>query len=415
MAKRAAAISFVDTVGAEMTSIANQMTDFEFLARQVEPRQHFLYAYKPGSAFLRARIRRCVAAYAEKSSWSPVTIGPGATLHGTLAAPSLFDDRFYICDASKLSVNDLDEVMAGIANGAFDSHLCLMISNRSRLLERVSWFRACASVGVIIEPTVTVENYRRITRRLLEMSDLTDIGNFGEDAVFLSRMKSFVQSQQGCSPFDLAAEIDRVILTETEGGTVRPARPAQDDAIGTGKIGELLARFLDDRSTGSFYPLLLFVGTALQATKEPDRLLARLLRATAKIVAGSDRRYKRNREGNPAVLPYLVWGTMLLRTEYALRQGSFVVVFEQLCQAYNAAAMDAAAWFGCSDVWQDAVRALVHPLEDRPTALDRAGGELRSALRSRVLCSGVDELQWLVPVVSEVGQASSVEAAAWQR
>jgi hypothetical protein len=402
----------VDTLDAEMTTIASQMTDFEFLARQVEPRQHFIYAYKPGSALLRARVRRSVRAYAAKSSWSPVTIWPGATLHGTLAAPSLFDDRYYVCDASEFEVNDLDEVMAGIAKDAFDCHLCLMISDRSRLIERASWLQACARVGVIVEPTVTVENYRGIARRLLEMNDLTGIAHFGEDAAFLSRMKAFVQGQHGCSPFDLATEIDRVILTETEGGALRLAPPTQDDAIGSGKLGELLARFLDDRSTGSFHPLLLFVGMALRATKEPDRLVARLLRATAKIVAGSDRRYKRNREGNPAVLPYLVWGTMLLRAEYALYQGSFVVVFEQLCQAYNAAATEAAAWFARSDVWQDAVRALVDRLEDRPTALDRARGKLRSALRSRVLGSGVDELQWLVPVVSEVEQVSSVEGAA---
>jgi hypothetical protein len=402
----------VDTLDVEMTSIASQMTDFEFLARQVEPRRHFLYAYKPGSALLRARVRRSVTAYAVKSSWSRATIWPGATLHGTLAAPSLFDDQFYVCDASEFEVNDLDEVMAGIAKDAFDCHLCLMISDRSRLIERASWLQACARVGVIVEPTVTIENYRGIARRLLEMNDLTDIEHFGENAVFFSRMKLFVQAQPGCSPFDLAAEIDRVILTETEGGTLRPARSAQEDAVVSGKLGELLARFLDDRSTGSFHPLLLFVGTALQASKEPDRLLARLLRATAKIVVGSDRRYKRNREGNPAVLPYLVWGTMLLRTEYALHQGSFVVAFEQLCQAYNAAAKDAAAWFCRSDVWQDAVRALVDRLGDRPTALDRAREELRSALRSRVLGSGVDELQWLVPVVSDVGQAYSVEGAA---
>jgi hypothetical protein len=287
-----------------------------------------------------------------------------------------------------------------------------MISNRSTLIERASWLEACARVGVIVEPTVTVENYRGIARRLLEMNDLTDVAHFGEDAMFLSRMKAFVQGQPGCSPFDLAAEIDRVILTETEGGTVRPARPTQDDAIGSGKLGELLARFLDDRTTESFHPLLLFVGTALQATKEPDRLLARLFRATARIVAGSDRRYKRNREGNPAVLPYLVWGTMLLRAECALRHGSFVVVFEQLCQAYNAAANEAAAWFARPDVWQDAVRAFVDRLEDRPTALNRAREELRSALRSRVLGSGVDELQWLVPAVSKLEQASSVEGAA---
>jgi hypothetical protein len=391
----------VDTLDAEMTSIASQMTDFEFLAWQVEPRRHFIYAYKSGSALLRARVRRSVAAYAAKSSWSPVTIWPGATLHGTLAAPSLFDDRFYVCDASEFDVNDLDEVMAGISTDAFDCHLCLMISSRSRLIERASWLQACARVGVIVEPTVKVENYRGIARRLLEMNDLTDIAHFGEDTVFLSRMKAFVQGQHGCSPFDLAAEIDRVILTETEGGTLRPASPAQDDAIGSGKLGELIARFLDDRSTGSFHPLLLFVGTALQASKEPDRLLARLFLATAKIVAGSDRRYKRNREGNPAVLPYLVWGTMLLRAEYALRRGGFVVVFEQLCQAYHAAANEAAAWFARPAVWQDAVRALVDRLGDRPTALDRAREELRSALRSRVLGSGVDELQWLVPVAVE--------------
>jgi hypothetical protein len=384
-----------------MTSIASQMTDFEFLARQVEPRQHFLYAYKPGSAVLRARIRCSVAAYAEKASWNRMSIWPGLTLHGTLAASSFFADRFYICDASKFSVNDLEEVMAGIANDAFESHLCLTISNRSKLLERASWVQACARVGVIVEPTVTVENYRGITRRLMEMNDLTNIVHFGEDAMFLSRMKAFVQGQRGCSPFELSAEIDRVVLTETEGGTLLPARPAQDDAIGTGKLGELIARYLDDRSTGSFYPLLMFVGMALHSVREPDRLLARLFRASAKVVAGSDRRYKRNREGNPAVLPYLVWGTMLLRNEYALRQGSFVVVFEQLCQAYNAAANEAAAWFACPDVWQDAVRALAHELGSRPAGLDRAREELRSALRSRVLGSGVDELQWLVPVAVE--------------
>ena len=290
--------------------------------------------------------------------------------------------------------------MAGIASDAFESHLCLMISNRSKLLERTSWFQACAHVGVIAEPTVTIENYRGIIRRILEMSDLTDVEPFGHDALFISRMKAFVQGHHGRSPFELAAEIDRIILTETEGGVVRPARPAHDDALGKGKLGELVARFLDDRSTASFHPLLMFVGMALHSVREPDRLLARLFRATAKIVAGGDRRYKRNREGNPAVLPYLLWGTMLLRAEYALCQGSFISVFEQLCQAYHAAADEAAAWFARPMIWQDAARALAYGLDNR-VALDRAREELRSALRNRVLGSGVDELQWLLPVASE--------------
>ena len=76
-------------------------------------------------------------------------------------------------------------------------------------------------------------------------------------------------------------------------------------------------------------------------------------------------------------------------------------MFEQLCQAYNAAANEAAAWFTRPVIWQEAVRALAYGLGDRPAALDRAREELRSALRGRVLGSGVDELQWLAPVASE--------------
>jgi hypothetical protein len=404
LAKRIRAIPFLDTLGAEMTSIASQMTDFEFLTRKAEPRRHFLYAYTPGSALFRARVRQHVTAYAETASWNPMTVWPGDTLHGTLGCPSFLDDRFYFCDASQFSLDDLDDVMAGIANDAFESHLCLMISNRSKLLERASWFQACARVGVIAEPTVTIENYRSITRRLLEMNDLANVQGFGEDVVFLSRMKAFVQGQRGRSPFELAAEIDRLILTETADGVLRQVRVTHDDASEGGKLGDLVARFLDDRSTASFYPLLVFVGMALHSVNEPERLLVRFFRATAKIVAGSDRRYKRNREGNPAVLPYLVWGTMLLRSEYALCHGNFVVVFEQLCQAYNAAANEAAAWFTRPAIWQDTVRALAYGLGDRPAALDRAREKLRSALRGRVLGSSADELQWLVPVASEADQ-----------
>src|SRR5258708_1437009 len=138
-------------------STAGQMTDFEFLARQVEPRRHFLYVYDPDSALLRARIRRSVIACARKASWKQMTIWPGEALHGTLGGPSVWDDRFYVCDASEFSLDDLNDVMAGIASDAFESHLCLMISNRSKLLERASWFQACARVGVVAEPTVTIE------------------------------------------------------------------------------------------------------------------------------------------------------------------------------------------------------------------------------------------------------------------
>lgn len=384
-----------------MGAPANVMTDFGFLAQRVKPRQHYLYVYNPDSALLRAQIRRHVTAYAKSVSWNPMGLRPGGTLHGILASPSSFDDRFYVCDGSAFTLNDLEDVMLGIADDAFDSHLCLTISARSALQSRESWRKATDHVGVIVEPTVTVENYRGITRRLLDMSDLRDVRHFGDDAAFLSRMKAFVQNRQTRWPFEFASEMDRIILTEAEGGIVRQSSSRHDDAHDGGKLSELIARFLDGRASSSLNALLKFIGITLQSVNDPERLLVRLLKATAKIVAGADRRYKRNREGNPAVVPYLIWATMLLRAERALRGNHFVVVFEQLCQAYHAEAVEAAAWFIGPSNWQDAVHAMKYGLADRPTELDRGREDLRSALRSRVRASDIDELRWLVRVASE--------------
>lgn len=401
----------MDIVDTAMKPVVSRMTDFEFLTHPAEPRRHFLYASTPGSGFLRASVRQHVTACAGRAGWIPMTAFAGETLHGVLGAPSFLDDRFYACDGSDFELDDLDSVMTGIANDAFECHLFLMISSRSKLLERASWHEACGRVGVIEEPTVTMENYRGLTRRLLEMSDLSDVLGFGNDSTFLARMKVFVQHGRGRSPYELAAEIDRIILTETEGGVVRPVRQEQGDARGDGQLGVLLAQFLDDRNTVTLHSLLRFVGTTLRSMNEPDRLLARLFGATAKIVSGADRRYKRNREGKPAVLPYLIWGIMMLHAEDGLCHGNFVVVFEQLCQDVHRVGDEAAAWFMRPANWQDAVRAVAYRHIDRPAALDRMREELRSALRARVLGAGFDDLQWLVPVASDAEHERATRAA----
>lgn len=377
-----------------------QMTDFDFLTHPVSPRSHFLYVYTTESGFLRARVREHVMDYGSQAGWTAMAVWPGASLHGTLAAASHFDNPFYVCDAADFAVNDLDAVMSGIANDAFDSHVCLFVSNRSKLLERPSWLAACSKVGSIKEPIVTIENYRGITRRILEMSDLRGVDGFGEDRAFLAHIRAFVQERRDRSPFNVAAEIDRIVLTETKGDQVRPRAPAKGDDRRE-KLGELMARFLDDRTSASFYPLLQFVGTALHATKDSDRLLGRLFKSATSIVSGSDQRYKRNREGNPAVLPYLAWGMMLLRSEAAMRDGSFVVAFEQICQAYHKAYDGAPNWFADPQNWQHSVKGVTYQILERPSAVDRARNELSAALRARILNSSVDELQWLKSIASE--------------
>jgi hypothetical protein len=127
-------------------------------------------------------------------------------------------------------------------------------------------------------------------------------------------------------------------------------------------------------------------------------MLVRFYNATTKIVAGSDQRYKRNRGENPAVLPYLAWGVLLLKREHQLLDGNFVVAVERTLNEYYSARRDVIGWFAHPDVWQDvAAQFQVAEVVD-PTDLDRARKELQSALKARIVdIHDRADLSWLLP------------------
>jgi hypothetical protein len=388
----------------------HEVTDIEFLAHEVARREHFLYVYKKPASLLRSKVRDRVKAFAEKEGWEEKTPDPESSLNAELEAPSLWGEMFLVCDAADFKLEDLKDALSGMARSKFPNHVLLMVREGSRVLEQPEWFQAKDAVGVIEEPTVTIGNYRSVTRYLLRMSDLIGVQHLGEDERFLARMKAFVQ-ERGRSPFETSMEIDRVVLTELRDGVLlEPRRVAERQERQV--LSERLNQFLDDRSTATLHPLLRFVSDAFLSGNEPYSVLARLFRASASIVAGRDQRYKRNREGNPAVLPYLAWGMLVLTREAQLLEGNFVVAFDHLCHEYHSAAKDPSRWFVDAPNWQRIAKHLEACTVDEPSNLDKAREELRSALAARLReLPNMLELSWLLPLVMNAQDSPIVENA----
>jgi hypothetical protein len=391
------------------------ISDIEFLDHEVARREHFIYLYKETSALLRSKVRKHIEGFAKRSGWDRTNPQSSASLEKQLIVPSLFGETFIVCDAADFKVEDLKRALEGIAHGRFESHVLLMVSDRSRVLEDPVWREATERVGLIEEATVTIDNYRSVTRYLLGSSDLRDVQHFGKDVDFLSRMKDFVQDQMR-SPFETAMQIDYIVLTQVKNGVLLDGdgdlvaeRSEQRD------LRLRLNQFLDDRSTATLHPLLSLVDTAVLSGNEAEWLLVRLFRASASVVAGRDRRYKRNREGNPAVLPYLVWGMLLLARERQFLDGNFLVAIEHLCQEYHSAATDPSSRFVGATNWQQIAIHLQTSVVDEPSNLDDAREELRSALTARIreLPNNV-ELSWLLPLVTNGhGKSGAVLEDAW--
>ena len=379
--------------------------DNEFLEHGVARGDHFLYVYKKNSALLRPKVRDHIKAFAEQSGWHPSNLTPGSTLEGHLNAPSLFGQMFFVSSAADFTLKDLKSALFGIAHGSFQHHAFLVVCEGSNALEEPEWLQAKDAVGLIEEPTVTIKNYRSVTRYLLKNSDLTGVQHFGEDERFFSRLKAFVH-ERGRSPLEMSMEIDRIILTEVKSGLWLDER-----RIAAGRerqvLSERLNQFLDDRSTTTLHPLLSLADSTLLARNEAGRLLVRLFGASTSIVSGSDRRYKRNREGNPAVLPYLIWGMLMLMREHQLLSGSLVVALEHLCQEYHSATKDPDTWFVHEENWQE-VAICLQPVElNEPTTLEAGREELRSALAARIReLSHNTQLSWLLPLSTNANGGS---------
>jgi hypothetical protein len=383
--------------------------DIDFLQHEVTRRDHFLYVYKRDSALLRPKVRARIEAFAQAEGWAAVRLTPNASLEGQLIAPSLISDATFIaCDGAQFELKDLKSTLEGIACASFKNHLLMMVREGSRLLEEAAWHRAKDAVGLIVEPTITIDNYRSVTRGFLKHSDLSDVQQFGTDDRFLSRIRTFVQGRNR-SPFDIAMEIDRIVLTQMKDGAFLDGDPEFITDRGEQRISERLNDFLDNRTTATLHPLLILMDATLATGNDPEWVLARLLRATANIVAGRDQRYKRNREGNPAVRPYLVWGVLLL-TRGCLLDGNFVGAFEHLCQEYHSAARDPDRWFADAMDWQAIAVHLQATAVDEPTNLDKARNELRSAVGKRIKeLSDVVGLDLLLPlVVNTEGEPDAV-------
>ncbi|WP_456750636.1 hypothetical protein [Bradyrhizobium sp. USDA 4461] len=307
----------------------------------------------------------------------------GATLWGQLQAPSWLGEMFFICDASDFSHGDLKQSLIDIAHGGCSNHVLLTVSDGSGLLGTEEWAHAKEQLGLIEEPRITTSNYRSTTRSLLRRSDLAGVEHFGEDDQFLARVKSFVQTRRWTSPRALAMEIERIILIEVQSGA--PLRDRRDIEHRERQVlSEMLNQFLDHCCAGTLQPLIQFADRALQSGSSPSELLARLCRASAGIVVGRDQRYKRNREGNLAVLPYLAWSILLLEAEETLLGSNFMVAFENLCQMYHSAARESANWFGNEASWQTVARWLLAERDAATSSLDQTRAKLQSALKERM-------------------------------
>lgn len=362
--------------------IVGQTSDVEFLEREVGDREQFFYVYGRNSGLLRAAVKAHVETFARLAGWNLTTVASGGSLQAQLNAPSLFGETFVTCDAAGHSLNDLQGSLADIVDGGCSSHLLLMVPEESELLEKEAWVRAKDAFGLIEEPRVTISNYRSITRFLLRRSDLVGVQDFGTDDRFLGSVKAFVQDSRGRSPRSLAMELERIILTEMKnGGAAQEAR--QSERHERRVLSEALNQFMDERCAGTLHPLMQFVDRSLQSGESAKELLGRLYRASAGIVIGRDQRYKRNREGNPAVLPYLIWGILLLEAARDLVAGNFMVAFERLCQTYHDAATRAEAWLVDEANWQAVVRGAWTDIVKEDGSLGRAKAELSMALSQR--------------------------------
>lgn len=290
-------------------------------------------------------------------------------LFGQVTSPSLLGEMSFVVDTKRLDVEDVVAVLEGIAAGTMDHHVLLMVEEGSKVLERRAWRVAVEKIGLIEERSVTIDDYRAVTRYLLQSSDLKEVDQFGNDDKFLRQMKKCVQGNRRISLFTASMEIDRIILTQVENGVVLDSD--QDSAAEVREQRDLrlrLNQFLDERTTATLHPLLALADAALLAGNEPHHMLARLFNASASIIAGRDQRYKRNREGNPAVLPYLVWGMLLLARGHQLLSANLVVSFEQLCQNHHVAATDPIRWLAYERNWQQVAICLLPVESDEPAA-----------------------------------------------
>lgn len=362
--------------------IIDQISDIDFLEREVGDREQFLYVYGTKSGLLRSVVKAHVEAFARRVGWEPTSVPAGASLRAQLNAPSLFGEAFVICDATDFRLDDLQGSLADIVHGRYLNHVLLMVPRGNELLDKEAWVRAKDAFGLIAEQPVEVSNYRSVTRFLLRRSDLVDVQDFGADDRFMGSVKAFVQDSRGTSLRSLAMELERIILTETENGVVvQEAR--RSSRLERLVLSEALNQFLDERCTGTLHSLMQLVDRSFRAGEGAKELLGRFYRASAGIVMGRDQRYKRNREGNPAVLPYLVWGILLLEAEVGLLESNFMVAFERLCQVCHGAAAQAEAWLVDEANWQAVLLGAWAAPAEHEGSLGRARSELTAALRQR--------------------------------
>lgn len=208
--------------------IVDQISDIEFLEREVVDREQFLYVYGKNSGLLRSAVKAHAETFARRAGWNVTTVTTGGSLQAQLNAPSLFGETFVICDAANYSLNDLQGSLADLVDGGCSGHVLLMVSEGSELLEKEVWVRAKNAFGLIEEPRVTISNYRSVTRFLLRRSDLHGVQGFGTDDRFLGNVKASIQDSRGRSPRSLAMELERIIPTETKNGEVaREARQSE--------------------------------------------------------------------------------------------------------------------------------------------------------------------------------------------
>ncbi len=213
---------------------------------------------------------------------------------------------------------------------------------------------------------------------------MSGVLHLAEDDRFLARMKVLIQDRRWASPRTLAMEIDRIILTEMQNGVLVQGR-RDTERRERQVLSEMLNQFLDHCYAVTMKPLLQFADGALQSDGNAPELLARFCRASASIVAGQDQRYKRNREGNPAVLPYLAWSILLLEAEELLLRSNFMVAFEHLCQMYHKANGENERWFVDEANWQSIARWLSDEPINATGSLGLARAELQSALKERAI------------------------------
>lgn len=383
------------------------ISDVEFLAKQPSGLLgHVIYLYREDSGALKPKVRSRIISFADQRGWTPVSPGAG-TLHGAITSPSLFP-TLVVCDLANAAARpsgraDVELSLRSIAEGMLDNHAFLMVPDNSPVVKSDAWRGAIANATYIEEPMVTRENFEGVLAFLTAASDLGDLSELTKQEGFIDPLSQFV-AERDRTIGEVIQKIDHVVLVEMGSGS--PPGFSQSHAATRQVLSERLIAFLDKRDERSLVALL-FLMDELRFAKMVDvaEVIVRLYEATASIVGGKDKRYKRNRTGNPVVWEYLAWGMLLLSWERPLIEGSVLVAVDRLCRNFMNVP-EYQIWLYRTDRWQDIAVQFARSEKVESGKLARARVDLVNVLRSRLgPIQNAAGLGWIYQMVQETEAA----------